>query len=76
MRHGKMRVECGAAGPVFVEHEDARIGRIDVEVVVDAVGFGPGGHDLCGKEVCKLFAVFGAGGDGADDRVHVRSTSG
>ena len=50
MRHRQMRVQCRTVGPVFVEHEDARIGGIDVEVIGDATGFGARGGNLGGQQ--------------------------
>ena len=50
MWHSHMGVEVGLAAPVLVEDEDAGVGCIDVEVVVEAAGFGSGGRDLGGEE--------------------------
>ena len=74
--HREVGVQRRPAGPVFVEHKDARIGGINVEIVVEAAGFGAGGGDLGHQQGFQFSAGFRAGGDGAGDSVHLRPFSG
>lgn len=76
MWHGQMCIKRRPVHRILVEDEDARIGRIDVEVIVDAARFGPRRGDLCGQKGGQFLAGFRAGGDGADDRVNLSPASG
>lgn len=74
--HRKMSVQRGPVGPVFIEHKHAGVGGIDVVIVVDAAGFRAGWGHLGHQKPLQFGAGFGASGDSADDRVHVRPSSG
>ena len=47
--------------PVLVEHEDAGIAGIDMQVVVHAAMFGARGADLIDEKAVKLLPGFRAG---------------
>lgn len=67
MGHLQMGFEVSLARPILVEHEDVRVRRVEMEVVVDASRLGARWLDLCGENCPQLLAGLVFGDDHAND---------